>query len=265
MSAAPERLRQLLADDAGSLDRIMAVVASIAPEPPSEDEVVAGFDELAIRLGAMPNPEPKLTAAQVVTYAYGKLGFVGDTANYYDPANSFIHRVLRRRRGIPLTLAAVATEIGRRVNVELSIVGLPGHVILGDGPEPERWFDPFAAGAELDEERCRSLFARFHPIEAFDRSMLRPIDAVAIATRMLGNLKLVYRKAGDLSQMVKVLELAVALPTSGVTERYELAAVLSALGRYDQAAEQRELLVGLDPEKASEHLTAARIQRARRN
>ncbi|MEM8923747.1 MAG: transglutaminase-like domain-containing protein [Actinomycetota bacterium] len=265
MVAASERLAELLARPGTTLDRVMAVVASAAPHPPGEETVVSAFDELAIRLGAAPTGAKRLSSHQVVTYTYGKLGFIGDSANYYHPDNSFIHRVLRRRRGIPLTLAAVAAEIGRRVDVELSIVGLPGHVILGDGPEPFRWFDPFAGGAELDRQRCVQLFSRFHPVEAFDEAMLQPIGVEAVATRMLTNLKLVYRRSGDLAQLLKILDLSVALPDSGPAERRELAAMLAVTGRYDRAAEQHEILATLDPDRATEHLAAAARLRARRN
>lgn len=240
----------------------MAVVASLASDPPSEDGVVAALDVL---ISDVPGRTAAPSAAEVVAFTFGGLGFVGNTTNYYDPANSFIHRVLQRRKGIPITLAAVAVEIGRRLGTPLSIVGLPGHVIVGDGPKPSRWFDPFAGGAPLDHDGCRELFSRFHPAGAFDEAMLRPIPTVAVVQRMLGNLKLVYRRRGDLGQLVRVLELLLAVPGTGVAERLELAAVLAALGRYDQAAEQRELLVALDPGRASEHLAAAHRQRVRRN
>ncbi len=59
--------------------------------------------------------------------------------------------------------------------------------------------------------------------------------------------------------------LAVALPHSSATERYELAAVLGALGRVDLAAEQHELLVELDPARADDHRRAVLRHRARRN
>lgn len=242
----------------------MAVVASVAPDPPSEEEITAAFNELAIGLGAGSSSDA-LGADDVINYTFGKLGFVGNTGKYYSASNSFIHRVLRTQRGIPLTLAAVAAEIGRRVNVELSIVGLPGHVILGDGARPSRWFDPFAGGAELDIDDCRRLFARFHPIESFDLAMLQPIDNTAVTTRMLTNLKLVYRRVGNISQLADVLALSVALPASTVAERYEYVSVLVALGRQDQAAEQRELLITLDPGKAKDHQSAMRRHRASRN
>lgn len=263
VSTPPSRLAELLSSTPVELDRVMAIVASVAPEPPTEDAIVGSFDQLAMELKAEVTAEP--SAEEVLGHVYGRLGFVGDVANYYSPSNSFIHRVLERRRGIPLTLAAVGVEVGRRVGVELSIVGLPGHVILGDGAEPRRWFDPFAGGAELDVDGCRRLFARFHPIEQFDPGMLAPMPAAATAIRMLTNLKLVYRRSGDLGQMIRVLELSTNVPGAPPSERVELATLLAALGREDQAAEQRDLLAKLDPNRADAHRLAARRHRARRN
>jgi regulator of sirC expression with transglutaminase-like and TPR domain len=243
----------------------MATVASVAQDPPREDDIVARIDRLAAGLGALASDQALPGADAVISYTFGKLGFVGNAANYYSPANSLIHRVLKHRRGIPLTLAAVAVEIGRRHDVELSIVGLPGHVIVGDGLNPSRWFDPFAGGAVLDLDGCRRLFSQFQTPEAFDEAMVAPIDGVAVATRMLANLKLAYRQLGDLGQLAAVLNLAIAVPNSPPSERYELAAVLAALGRNDQAAAQRDLLVTLDPGRAAEHRRAAFHHRARRN
>ena len=265
MTNTSARLTSLLGDDPIELDRVMATVASVAPDPPSEPEIVAALDQLAAGLGPSPVGAASQQADAIISYTYGELGFIGNTVNYYSPANSLIHRVLRHRRGIPLSLAAVAVEIGRRHGVELSIVGLPGHVIVGDGPDPTRWFDPFAGGAPLDLDGCRRLFGQFQAPEAFNEAMVAPIDGVAVTTRMVANLKLAYRRLGDLSQLASVLELGVAIPGSSATERFELAAVLAALGRNDQAATQRDLLVTLDPPRAAEHRLAAFRHRARRN
>src|SRR5688572_6524210 len=46
-------------------------------------------------------------------------GLAGNEAEYYDPANSFLDQVMERRQGIPITLAVVLLEVGRRCHVEL--------------------------------------------------------------------------------------------------------------------------------------------------
>jgi regulator of sirC expression with transglutaminase-like and TPR domain len=265
MPSAAQRLAWLLTSEPVALDRVMATVASVAPEPPAEDDVVGQLDALAEGAPAGPAAGGGPGADQLLQYVYGQLGFVGNSTDYYSPDNSLVHKVLAARRGLPLTLAMIGSEIARRVGVDLTVVGMPGHVLLGDGPRPQRWFDPFAGGAELDLEGCRQLFARFHPAEAFSPAMADPISGVAATVRLLGNLKLAYRGLGDLAQLVKVLELAVDLPSAPVTERLELAAALAALGRNEQAARQHDLLVTRDPERGDAHRAAALRHRARRN
>src|SRR6185437_9087185 len=45
--------------------------------------------------------------------------FAGNTADYYDPRNSLLDRVLHRKLGIPITLSIVCLEVGRRAGVTL--------------------------------------------------------------------------------------------------------------------------------------------------
>lgn len=260
VTAPDDRLHALLTGGPRQLDRLLAVVASVSGEGPDEETIVAGFDELAAGL----DPETA-SPSTVMAHVHGELGFIGNAADYYNPDNSLIDRVLRDRRGIPLSLASVGVEVGRRVGVELTIVGLPGHVVVGEGRQPKRWFDPFAGGAELDLDACRRLFARFHPIESFNPGLLKPIGPTATIIRTLNNLKNSYRRLGDLSQVARVLALSVRVPGGPVSERHEYATVLAALGRDDLAAEQRELLIKMDPDRADAHRSAVRNHRARRN
>ncbi len=253
------RLNELLTQPQPDLDRVLAVLASVDDplDPPSESAVVAHFDELAHGCDG--------SATATIDHVYGVLGFNGDTADYYNPANSLIHQVLDRRRGIPLTLAAVASEVGRRVGVDLRPIGMPGHILLGEGPEPSQWFDPFNRGAELGYDDCRLLFARFHPVEAFSPSMLRPIGAEAIAIRTLNNLRLAYAKRGQATRTIPVLEMRAAMDSAEIGDRLELANVLADLGRFDRAAEEYERLAEIDPERGPTYLIKAQNHRAHRN
>jgi regulator of sirC expression with transglutaminase-like and TPR domain len=257
---AARRLDELLAADDRALDRILAVVASVDPDGgPGEDRVVEDLDDVAEGC-----PEPADTAT-VLRHVFGTEGFSGDQADYYDPANSLIHRVIERHRGIPLSLAAVAAEVARRRGHDLRPVGLPGHVLLGEGPDPDRWYDPFAGGAALDVDGGRRLFGRFHPIEAFRPGMLAPMTPEAVAVRTLNNLKVAWLRRGTLGLVLPVVELRAAMASAGSAERLELAQVLAALGRADSAAAEFERLAELDPPRADAHRARARALRARFN
>lgn len=250
-----ERFIELMMTDAPPLDRIMATIAATDPAAPSEEEIVTQLDELAEQVNGS-------TPTAVVTSVFGGLGFTGNSANYYDARNSMIHCVLERRLGIPLTLAVVAAEIARRCDVTLRAVGMPGHVLLASS---DGWHDPFAGGASLDIDACKRIFHTIHPDAPFRDGYLRPMTETAIAARTLENLRVAGMGSGNLAQLAAVLELRALVPDAPVDYRMEYARVLEALGRYDMAAEQRDLLAELLPKRADHHINEAARLRAHRN
>ena len=66
-------------------------------------------------------------------------GFSGNAADYYDPRNSFLNEVLDRKRGIPLTLALVYIEIGRRIGLPVQGVSFPAHFLVKCRCAKARW------------------------------------------------------------------------------------------------------------------------------
>ncbi len=284
---ASSRLLQLLEEPEVQLDRIAAVLSGLSVSSSGiganaqpvlsnvEDEVVAAFDELATDLSKSADTD------DVIQHVFGDLGFRGNTRDYYSPANSKIQDVLRSRTGVPLTLSVVAMEIGRRVGVQLLAIGMPGHFLLAERPAgisaaeqgakaelamlPSRFFDPFAAGRELDAAACQEVFERLMSEQSFKSEMLLPIGPASIAARMLQNLRVVYLRQGDVSRLADVLQVRVELPGMPSSERLEYSKILGALGRYDLAADQLDLLADLEPDRAKHHRSAAKRHRARRN
>lgn len=234
-----------------------------------EDTVVTQLDRLAAPLSG------DATVEDVITHVFGTLGFHGNTRNYYQPENSLIEHVLVRRTGVPLSLALVAIEIGRRVGVGLAPIGMPGHFLLREAGIEEtgieetgsnvRYFDPFAGGQEHDAAGCQQIFERLVSGGTFRSDMLVPISGVSVMARMLQNLRVVYLRQGDVSRLANVLAFRVELPASPPDERLEYSKILGALGRYDLAATQRDLLAVIEPNRATAHLAAAKRHRARRN
>ena len=54
-------------------------------------------------------------------YFYHELGFAGNINNYYDPDNSYLHRVISTRRGIPISLAILYMELSTSRNFLLTV------------------------------------------------------------------------------------------------------------------------------------------------
>ena len=120
-------------------------------------------------------PKPALEA--VVAYLFVDLGFAGNRHDYYDPRNSYLNDVLDRRTGIPISLAVLAMEVGRRVGVSLVGVGMPGHFLLRDALDDTVFVDPFGRGRMLDRGGCEAAFHSVHGERAaFDPAFLDPVD-----------------------------------------------------------------------------------------
>jgi regulator of sirC expression with transglutaminase-like and TPR domain len=218
-----------LPDDALPLDEGAILIAAHAL--PGLDVA----DELA-RLDALADGVTVPTVDGVRTHLVDRLGFRGDRDSYHDPRNSLLPAVLDRRLGIPLTLAILAVEVGRRRGVPLVGVGMPGHFLVRSQEDDGRYLDLFHDGAELDRTGCREIFDRLHPGSPWKESFLDPVGARSILTRMLTNLAGAYRRNGDRRSLCWALHLRLMLPGAGDRERRELAVVLGAAGRYPEAA-----------------------------
>lgn len=109
-------------------------------------------------------------------YLYGELGFRGNKDDYYDPRNSFLHQVVERRLGIPISLAVLLIEVGKRAGVPLFGVGLPGHFLVRHARHPELLLDPFDGGRILTRGECAEILRKALGEEAsFQPQMLRPV------------------------------------------------------------------------------------------
>jgi regulator of sirC expression with transglutaminase-like and TPR domain len=253
------RFAELLQGDEDSLPLDEAALHIAAHAYPGLD--VAGelgrLDDLAARC-----PGDELDV--LLEYLFGECGFTGNRLEYYDPRNSFLNEVVRRRLGIPITLAVVAIEVGRRVGLPLLGVGMPGHFLVRYGPV---LVDPFTGGRRLSEDDCRQLLA---PTGAeLDPSYLAPVGPRAIVTRMLANLRQVYLQAGDARSLEWVVALRTAVPGVDPAELGQLARLRVNLGMFAEAADALERLAAVsaltDAAQAQRLEARARLLRARLN
>ncbi|HEY3886068.1 MAG TPA: transglutaminase-like domain-containing protein, partial [Vicinamibacterales bacterium] len=74
--------------------------------------------------------DPLAQIALMNAYLYEELGFSGNREQYDDPRNSFLNEVLDRRTGIPISLAVIYLEVGRRAGLRLEGVNFPGHFLV---------------------------------------------------------------------------------------------------------------------------------------
>ncbi len=245
-------------NSAVSFVEVAAHIAQLDEGAPSVEEIVASFDQLV-------NPDIS-TAQQLMTHVFGHLGFQGNTTNYYDQANSYLHRVLETRRGIPISLSIVAIEIGARCGIEVEPIGMPAHLLLGHGKgDDRRWFDPMSGGAMLTLDGVQQLFASLLPDTPFDLRYIDPIGPVDVATRMLNNLRSIEFRRGDLRQLSKVVAAQIELPDVAPAARLEFAQLFASRGHFGAAIEQLEALMLVDPSRSADYTAAADRLRANFN
>lgn len=181
------------------------------------------------------------TIAGLRAHLIDDLGFAGDDATYHDPQNSLLPAVLDRRAGIPLSLAIVAIEVGRRSGVPVEGVGMPGHFLVRAAGDAQHFVDLFNGGVELDRAACRAVFERLHADGRWEDRFLDPVSNTAIVTRLLTNLANSYRRSGDGPALSWAIDLRLRLPGATDRDRRELALLLGARGRYDAAARVLEV------------------------
>jgi regulator of sirC expression with transglutaminase-like and TPR domain len=231
MTAGLDAFEVLLSEKEERIDlaRACLMIAQDAYPELVVDRYLGEIERMAIKLRArLPGEggaEERVVALN--QFLFGDLGFTGNTREYYDPRNSYLNEVIDRRTGIPITLAILYMEVGRRIGLPLAGVSFPGHFLvrlkLRGGTLV---LDPFSDGAPLSEGELRERLQRVIPEGASDEvpvaelpldQFLEPATNRQILARMLRNLKGIYRDAGKPERMLDVLNrmLVVAPDASG--------------------------------------------------
>jgi regulator of sirC expression with transglutaminase-like and TPR domain len=183
-------------------------------------------------------------------YFFQELGFAGNVNNYYDQDNSYLHRVLSTRRGIPITLAILYIELAGHIGLSARGVSFPGHFLVKlRMPSGEVVIDPFTGQSlsrdELDDllvpyKRRRGLEGDFDvPLGLFLQAA-PPRDVLA---RMLRNLKEIHRTAEDWGRLLAVQQRLVVLLPQDWNERRDRGLCFAELGIDDAAVRDLRLYV----------------------
>lgn len=182
-------------------------------------------------------------------HLYDDLGFSGNTAEYYDPRNSFLNEVIERRNGIPITLALVYLEVARRLDFPMVGVGMPFHFLIRpDVAEMEIFVDAFNRGevlfAEDCEERLTQIFGQ--PVTLQPR-FVQAVTPRQFLARMLTNLKLIYLKQEELEKALAAVERILLLFPEVAMELRDRGLIYYQLGRWALAGDDFETYLAKAP------------------
>lgn len=128
---------------------------------------------------------------------FHELGFRGNIDDYSDPENSFLNRVLSRRKGLPISLSILYILVAGRCGVHLDPVGVPGHFVIGCFSESKAFFvDAFDRGRFLTTEDLLEYLSG-QVIEP-DVSCLIPTNTREVLCRSCRNLTQHFDRANNL-------------------------------------------------------------------
>jgi regulator of sirC expression with transglutaminase-like and TPR domain len=239
----------LVADDDNLL--LIEAAASIAQDEfPHVDTqgVLAEIDLLADRLKRrIPADASQVQRLRLLGhFFFSELGFAGNVNDYYDPQNSYLHNVLKTRRGIPITLSLIYIELAKHIGLEARGVAFPGHFLVKlKMPAGDRYgevvINPFT-GQSLGREDLEDMLEPFrrrpgaHPdFEAPLGLYLQTAAPRDVLARLLHNLKEIYRSAQDWPRLLAVQQRLVVLLPSNWEERRDRGLALAELSRFTEA------------------------------
>lgn len=181
----------------------MAALIGASFEPTAD---VAGVALALDRLAA--ECSPTFDSILATLFESGRLR--GNTSDYGDPRNSYLHRVIERGVGIPITLSVCAIEVGRRLEVPIAGVGLPGHFLVVCAGE---YADPFHGGDRYTPDELEPAWRRITGMATgLDRRLVQPTHTRSILLRMLNNLKNTMVAIDEPLQLQVLAKLRAAFP-----------------------------------------------------
>ncbi|MEV5798995.1 transglutaminase-like domain-containing protein [Streptomyces collinus] len=196
------------------------------------DAAQVELDGLAGRLPFRPGG-PRAWAEAVCGLLGERLGFRGSPADYQRLESSLLHEVLRRRRGLPILLSVVWLEAARRAGAPVYGVALPGHFVVGFGPEGDQVLvDPFDGGRVLTGADAELLVAGATgaPLEP---AMLVPAEPLEVVQRILNNIRAWAAARPERSDVaLRAVELSLLLPSHPARLRYERGQLLVQRGEF---------------------------------
>lgn len=266
--------RLVAEDDSLPLLEAAAALAQDAAPRVDVQQLLADVDAMALRL------RQRLPADAVASqrlrllnhFFFQELGFAGNVNDYYAAANSYLHEVLKSRRGIPISLSLLYLELAQQVGLKASGISFPGHFLVGlNLPAGDVLMDVFhgrSLSRDALEELLHPLRERAGVVDPADLPLelfLQPCSARHWLARMLRNLKEIHRRAGDWALLLKVQHRLLILLPDDAEELLDRAGTLERLLQWPEAVADCERVLRLQPDAEIARQAWDRLERLRQS
>lgn len=195
-------------------------------------------------------------ALQLCHQLYEREGYRGNHIHYYDPKNSYIHEVLARKTGIPISLSVLYMAVAKQLGLLLQGVSFPGHFLtklVDSGNTVQKVaadyliIDPFS-GTVLTDEDCRErLKAHGISVSGSLSKHLRPASHNEILVRVLNNLKVNFLEQDDLNACLSCCEKILLLLPDDPQAYLDRGLLYEQLECYSSAVEDYRTFLNLAP------------------
>jgi len=197
-----------------ALVRAAVAVSMHELEDANPDGVARQLDDLARRVRQR---QTGVQVAAVLAHLHEVLfdeeGFAGNTADYYNPRNSYLSSVLDTRSGIPISLVLIYKAVADRLGLKVVGINAPGHFMVRvfDG-EGNLLVDPFFGGRMMNREEAFEVIENVtqQPVPR-DEALLRPASHEQWLARIITNLQMVFANQGRGNDVAAMSELQRAL------------------------------------------------------
>ena len=258
---------------------LLEAAASLAQdEYPDLDvqQVLGDVDQLLSRLKRrLPADAAPLQRLRALNqFFFRDLSFSGNINDYCDPDNSYIHVVLRTRRGNQIALAVLWIELAQGVGLHARGVCFPGHFMVKVNlPKGQVVIDPFTGQSlsrEELEERLEPYKRRSGLVGEFEVPLglyLQAAPAREIIARMLRNLKEIHQSQEDWQRLIAVQDRLVILMPQAWGEYRDRGLAHAGQGHTQLAVEDLETYLvhardALDIDFISDRVASLRRERS---
>jgi regulator of sirC expression with transglutaminase-like and TPR domain len=196
---------------------------------------------------------------------FRELGFAANLNDYYDPDNSHLNVVLKRRRGIPISLAVLYLELASQLGLPVRGVAFPGHFLLRvSTPEGDVVLDP-TTGRSLSEPDMVELLEPYvanagESVARALRMLLEPATRREIVARMLRNLKSTYLQTERWERLLGIQQRLVILLPGSIEEVRDRGFAYARLDYLRPALEDLERYLDERPESEDATVVESQLQ-----